>query len=190
MIWNDSKIEDWASSGGVTPFDAACVNPASLDLRLGNMIRQPHKLWQCMSEIDMRYHIENGTIDDLPRWDEPIEFETFWLMPQGKGSSFVLCHSLEFINIPADMGSLLFSKSSTGRIGLEHLHAGWGDPKWHDAQWTWELHNVAPWPIPLIAGKRIMQQVMIKMTDKPQRGYDETGRYNNQRGPTPAREEK
>jgi deoxycytidine triphosphate deaminase len=98
------------------------------------------------------------------------------------------------VNIPDDTAVLLFSKSSTGRIGLEHLHAGFGDPGWGStinslgtlgSRWTWELHNVAPWPIVLKAGKPLMQQVAIRMTDSPLRNYAETGRYNGQTGPTP-----
>lgn len=188
MIWNDAMIVQWAEDGGVTPFNPALINPASLDLRLGNMLRIPDRLWSRLSAIDMYQHIENGTIDDLPKWSEPIEFETYWLMPQGKGPSFCLCSSLEFINMPNDMAVLLFSKSSTGRRGLEHLHAGFGDPGWYSSQWTWELHNVAPWPIKLVAGQPLMQQVMIRMTDEPLRTYAEVGRYNNQVGPTPERE--
>ncbi len=186
MIWNDAAITKWASNGGVTPFDPKLVNPASLDLRMGNVIREPHSIWSYLSEIDIDRHIADGTIYDLPRWGDPVEFDVFWL----KSRRFVLCASLEFVNIPLDMATLLFSKSSTGRIGLEHLHAGLGDPGWHSANWTWELHNVAPWPIPLIAGKPVMQQVMIKMTDTPLKGYDQTGRYNGQVGPTPEREVK
>ena len=56
MIWNDERIAQWASNGGVTPFDAACVNPASLDLRLGDEIRHPHPIWGTMpkSTIDRK----------------------------------------------------------------------------------------------------------------------------------------
>jgi dCTP deaminase len=185
-VWNDRKISEWAQSGGVAPFDAACVNPASLDLRLGNKIRRPHHIWDTMHQDTMGWLHALGLLDQIPKWSDPIEF-TEWLLYPG---DFVLCSSLEFVNVPDDVITLLFSKSSTGRIGLEHLHAGLGDCGWHDANWTWELHNVAPWPIPLVAGKRIMQQIMVKMTDYPLRTYAETGRYNNQSGPTPARAEK
>lgn len=181
MIWNDVKISQWAAAGGVTPFEPACVNPASIDLRLGNKIREPHKIWTCRSEIDMRKDIESGVIEHLPRWGEPTEFDVFWLMPR----RFVLCHSLELVRIPKDCVSLLFSKSSTGRIGLEHLHAGLGDSSWF-GQWTFELHNVSPWPIKLEAGKRYMQMTIMQMTGEALRGYDVTGRYNGQSGPTPA----
>lgn len=187
MIWNDSKIKQWASSGGVIPYDEALVNPASLDLRLGNMIREPHKVWSYLSTADMLAKIKDGSIKQLPHWGDDFAFEEYWLMPKGHGVNFILCHSLEFVNIPDDMAAVLYSKSSTGRRGVEHLHAGYGDPGWHDSQWTWEIHNVAPWPIPLYAGKPLMQQVMIRMTDAPLRSYAETGRYNQQSGPTPER---
>lgn len=196
MIWNDRRIAEWAQTGGVTPYAADLVNPASLDLRLGNMIREPHPIWERLSVIDLQHKIADGSIEQLPMWGEPFEFATYWLMPHGKGCNFILCHSLDFVNIPDDMAALLFSKSSTGRRGLEHLHAGYGDPGWGStvnslgfkgSTWTWEIHNVAPWPIKLEAGKPLMQQVMIRMAENPLRTYAETGRYNGQIGPTPER---
>lgn len=183
----DSQIIDLARHHGlVEPFDETLVNPASLDLRIVGALREPHPVWSYMSAMDMKAKIVDGSIEHLPRWGDPIEFDTYWLMPPGKGTSFVLCSSLEVVNLPPGLAALLFSKSSVGRIGLEHLHAGYGDPGWRDSQWTWELHNVAPWPIKLEAGKPLMQQVMIRMDKQPDRDYRQTGRYNGQRGPTPA----
>lgn len=193
-ILPDYQILEAAEQGMIIPFDEKSLNPASYDLRLGNLIRRPHSVWSMLNRQQVESLILSGDIRSLPYWSEPIKFDAYWLMP----NEFVLCHSLEFVNIPDDTAALLFSKSSTGRVGLEHLHAGFGDPgfgKSKDnntpgASWTWELHNVAPWPIELIAGKRIMQQVFFKMTDKPIHSYQETGRYNGQVGPTPARSEK
>jgi len=123
MIWNDSRIAEWAASGGVTPFDETLVNPASLDLRIGNQIREPHEMWRRFSDIDIQHHIDNGTIDDLPKWGEPKTFDTFWLFPK----RFVLCHSLEFVQIPLDVACILVLKSSWGRKGLNHSHCLAGD---------------------------------------------------------------
>lgn len=187
MILNDRLIREWAQTGGVTPYAEDMINPASLDLRLGNSIREPHPIWSRLSVIDLQQKITDGSIEQLPLWGDPFEFADYWLMPHGKGCNFILCHSLEFVDIPDDMAAILYSKSSTGRRGVEHLHAGYGDPGWHDSQWTWEIHNVAPWPIKLTAGKPLMQQVMIRMTEAPLRTYAETGRYNRQIGPTPER---
>ena len=185
-VWNDKNLAEWANGGGVQPFDAACINPASMDLRMGNLIRVPNPAWYGFDARTLQLMIAGGTINKIPYWSEPVEFDSFWLMPQGKGDSFVLCHSLEFVSIPDDSIALLFSKSSTGRVGLDHLHAGLGDSSFR-GNWVFELHNVAPWPIELVAGKRVMQEVHIKMTNRPLKGYDVTGRYQNQTGPTPAR---
>lgn len=191
MVWNDKKIADWASSGGVTPFDETLVNPASLDLRLGNTIREPHKLWNTLSEIDMRHHIEKGTIDELPKWGDAKEFHTHWLFP----GRFVLCHSLEKVRIGVMSACLLVLKSKLGRLGVNHSHSGWGDPGFglpknnssdDGAQWTLEIQNISPWPVKLVAGERLIQQVFFDMTEAPRVDYRDTGHYVYQTGPTPA----
>jgi len=166
----------------VLPFEPDNVNPASLDLRLGEMIRVPDPVWQYLSNDAMLALIANGAIEHIPRWTPARTFNTHWLMP----GDFVLCHSLEHTHLSIDEIGLLFLKSSAGRIGLEHLHAGFGDPAF-SGQWTWELQNVAPWPVKLTAGERLMQIVIIKLVSAPARGYDEVGRYQGQTGPTKAR---
>lgn len=202
--WNDADYH--AHPQVAQPFDPANVNPASYDLRLGNTLRRVHPVWDALYWADMRalcdgaelpyyaaqllsdgeweaYHAAGGTVEALPKWGPEETFDNAWLMP----GEFVLCSSLEFVSVPDDCIALLFSKSSTGRVGLEHLHAGLGDPGF-SGTWTWELHNVALWPIRLEAGKRLMQHVIIRLSDAPLRTYAETGRYQGQQGPTPARE--
>jgi len=191
MVWSDNKIKPWASSGGITPFDEKLVNPASLDLRIGNQIREPHEMWRRFSDIDIQNHIDNGTIDDLPKWGEPKTFDTFWLFPK----RFVLCHSLEFVQIPVDVACILVLKSSWGRRGLNHSHSGWGDPGFGlksdthtgGAQWTFEIQNISPWAIKITAGDRLIQQVFMDMCDVPLVDYRSTGHYVYQAGATPAR---
>jgi deoxycytidine triphosphate deaminase len=201
--WNDVRYKQNPS---VSPFEAALINPASVDLRLGNQLRRVHPLWSQLGHNDLRNLCEgetlpryaaatmsadewltytNGgcTFDALPKWGPVETFASAWLMP----GEFVLCSSLETVTVPDDAVALLFSKSSTGRIGLEHLHAGLGDPGFVGT-WTWELHNVAPWPIRLEAGKRLMQHIFIRLDAAPLQTYAQTGRYQGQQGPTPARE--
>lgn len=141
-------------------FGDSNINPASIDLCLGNGL--------CVATPE--------------GWREPVQFDTYDLKP----GEFVLCHSAEYVKMPTNAIGMLFSKSSTGRIGLEHLHAGYVDPGFH-GELTFEFHNVAPWPITLVAGKRIMQLVMVSMESAPENDYTITGRYNGQVGPTPAR---
>lgn len=189
MIWNDRMIHEWASNGGVTPFDDKLVNPASIDLRLGNKIRVPHRIWSILPEVDMQRYIADGSIDQLPRWDEPTVYHVHWLFP----GRFVLCHSHEFVQIPTSAAAILFLKSSQGRLGINHSHSGWGDPGFGLAQpdkeiagasWTFEIQNISPWPLKLTAGKPLIQMVMMNMAEEPKTDYRFTGHYVYQSGPT------
>lgn len=183
MVLNDKELRSWAFDGGVEPFNDLLVNPASMDLRLFHELREPHPIWQTLNQDATTHLWQLGLLNKIPKWGDPVTFDEYLLHPK----RFILCSSIEFIRMPDDIVAILFSKSSAGRIGLEHLHAGFGDPGWHDSQWTWELHNVSEWPIVLKAGHRIMQQVLLRMTEAPERTYAQTGRYNGDSGPTPAK---
>ncbi len=188
-VWNDRMLREACEDNLeplVTPFEPACINPGTIDLRLGNTIRRVHPDIRKMSIAEMQAMIDNGCEqEDFPMWGEPVTFESTWIMP----GEFVLCHSLEFVRIPLDAIALLYNKSSMGRIGLEHSHAGVGDPGFHGT-WTWEWSNIAEWPIKVFAGRRYMQMKLQSMAEIPERGYAMTGRYQGQTGPTIAREAK
>jgi dCTP deaminase len=122
---------------------------------------------------------------DTPQWGAEREMsKSGYRLEPGE---FILCCTMETVAIPNDACAALFSKSSTGRIGLEHLHAGWIDPGFV-GQLTLEFKNVAPWPILLQPGKRLMQMVVYDLVEPPARDYSQTGHYQNQTGATPARE--
>lgn len=164
MIWEDSKIIRYCERRGlVDPYEPPLVNPASIDLRLGNRIRMAESVG----------------------WSVAIEFDEYDLQP----GEFVLCHSLEYVKIPLFAAAVLYSKSSSGRIGLEHLHTCFIDSGFC-GELTFEFHNVAPWNIKLVAGMRVMQMVLHDLSALPMKDYSQTGRYQGQTGPTPAREEK
>ena len=163
-IWNDVLLHDYCTRCNlVAPYEPANVNPASIDLRLDASYRLP----------------------SADGWTREI------LMPESgvllQPGQFILCCTLETVAIPNDASAALYSKSSTGRIGLEHLHAGWIDPGFV-GQLTLEFHNVAPWPILLQPGRRYMQMVVYDLTAPAARDYSMTGRYQGQTGATPARE--
>ena len=171
------EIVEWASGGGVSPFQMQNVNPASLDLRLGNKMRKPDPVWKHLTVEAIECLIRNGAIRHIPKWGEEQEFDECWLMP----GEFVLTHSLEVTGLTLDQVGILFSKSSWGRTGLEHLHAGYGDPGF-SGQWTWELKSMAPWPIKLTPGERVMQLVVVTLVDRPDVEYGEVGHYQGQTG--------
>jgi dCTP deaminase len=185
MIYNDSLLRHLADTGMVDPYDEACVNPASIDLRLGTSYRLPDAVWQTKGTTLLIGTGSESAVALLPTWGEERTMQ-----PQGfvlYTGQFILCCSLETVCVPGDCFAELFSKSSTGRKGLEHLHAGLIDPGFHGVL-TFEFHNVAPWPILLVPGQRLMQMVVHQLVAPAVRDYSQTGRYQNQTGATPARE--
>jgi dCTP deaminase len=187
-VWNYQRIKQGCILEQlVTPFDIACINPASLDLRLGASYRLPDAIWQTKGTSLAIGAGAEAHVATLPTWGEERTMQPagFVLYP----GQFILCCSMETVAIPNDAIAFLYSKSSTGRRGLEHLHAGLGDPGFK-GQWTFEFHNVAPWPILLVPGAPIMQMVVEELIATTAHSYAETGRYQNQVGATPAREAK
>lgn len=159
MIYCDYMIYQWALSGGVTPFDPACINPASIDLRWSG-----------------RYRIATPA-----GWGRVIEADELTL----RRSDFFLLDTLEVVSMPNNLCGTLALKSSMGRNGFEHLHAGWVDPKFSGSL-TWEVENRAPWELTIKREQRIMQLVLAECY-KPNRDYSQTGRYNGQSEPEAAR---
>lgn len=155
----DYELDAWARNGGVSPFDEDLINAASIDLRIGHTYRVPtQKGWSKSFRIT-----ENGLTL------EPNEF--------------VLLHTHEVTTIPNNMVALIWLKSTTGRRGLEHLHAGYGDPGFK-GQWTLEIINHWPWPQTIYAEERLIQLQLIK-ANTPKRTYGKRGHYQDQVGATP-----
>lgn len=174
MIWNDRMIREWAEAGGITPYAEECVNPASLDLRLGGMIREPLPCWHTKpvgKAIDKR-----TKADAL--WTDAFDFTEYILRP----GQCVLCHSFEYIRMPTTAAGFLASKSSTGRLLLEHFHSGFFDPGFEGTA-TLELKNDGLWEMILRPGDLWVQLIIINMAEQPLRDYSQTGRYQGQIGP-------
>ena len=114
MIWNDTKLIQWIRSGGVTPADYDCVNPASVDL-----------------------HIDRHFVD---LWtNQSFEQNTVELKP----TMAILATTAEVVTIPPDAAAAVYLKSSRAREGLDHALAGWIDPGF-SGQVTLELHAHRP----------------------------------------------
>jgi dCTP deaminase len=160
MIWNDIKLAMWGTAGGITPYNGEFVNPASIDLCLGNKYRVP--------EID--------------KWSEihRIPHSGVTLNP----NEFILLHTFETVRIPTDATAFLYLKSTMGRRGLEHLHAGYVDPGFH-GQLTLEIVNHWPYPQKIYAYTPFVQLVIASLNNTVLRSYADRGHYQNQTGPTP-----
>lgn len=161
MILCDWEIRALCEGGMVEPFDPSLVNPASLDVRLGDHL---------MVEVEHSPELQLLSIAHLS------EANPYWLAP----GEFVLAETVETFHLPARVAAQFMLKSSRARSGLEHLMAGYCDPGWHGSRLTLELHNSRKLHnVPIWPGMKIGQMVFHQMSATPLRDYSQTGRYNN-----------
>ena len=160
MILCDTEIRALCEQGLVTPYDPALVNPASLDVRLGENI---------LNETALTSHMQPRSIAGLTE-DRP-----FLLHPR----EFILAETVETFFLPSFLAGQFALKSSRARSGIEHLMAGYCDPGWSGSKLTLELQNArALHPVKLWPGMRIGQLVFHVMSAKPAEDYSIVGHYN------------
>jgi dCTP deaminase len=181
MILSDKSIKDEIARGriGLEPLDFEDIQPASIDIHLGDGFRVFR---------NSRYPFIDPATDqpDLTELITATSAEPFVLHP----GEFVLGTTLECVTLPDDILGRLEGKSTLGRIGLLiHSTAGYVDPGWH-GYLTLELSNVANLPILLSPGMKIGQISFERMSTPVERPYGSSAlgsHYQGQRGPTPAR---
>lgn len=146
----------------VTPFDPALVNPASIDVRLGDTI-----LIESCEYSFVPYNMAYLGHD---------ESKPYYLRP----GQFILAQTLETFNFPDNIAGQFVLKSSRAREGINNLLAGYIDPGYHGSVLTLELQNVRQLcSVPIWPGMKIGQIVFDFMDQPPERSYAITGRYNN-----------
>jgi dCTP deaminase len=144
----------------VDPWDPALVQPASIDLRLGDSFRVFHN--HRVTAIDLRDVPTNLTEEVKVREDEP-----FVIHP----GEFCLGRTLEWVELPDDVVARVEGKSSLGRLGLiVHATAGFVDPGWKGTL-TLELNNLTRVPIKLWPGLAIAQLSVMALDRPAERPY-------------------
>lgn len=175
MILPDFEIERLIQSHqlGPGPFDLDLVQPASLDVRLGEGLLRgviPDGAYP-INATRRDAHFESCKVDEC-------------LILQG---SFYLATTLETVRIPNNIVGELMGKSSIGRLGLSiHVTAGLIDPGFC-GQITLEIVNSNPHPVQLEVGIPIAQIVFTRMSDAAKRPYGDpsrSSRYQGQGGAT------
>ncbi len=181
MLLSDRDIRGEVDRGRVVvePFEAAMVQPSSIDVRLDRFFR--------VFENHRYPHIDPAEEQpELTRLVEPDGDEPFVLHP----GEFVLASTYEVITLPDDVAGRLEGKSSLGRLGLlTHSTAGFIDPGF-SGHVTLELSNVATLPIKLWPGMKIGQLCLFRLSSPAEHPYGSAAygsRYQNQRGPTASR---
>ena len=130
----------------IDPWDESLVQPASVDLRLGDSFRVFHNYR--VTSIDLREPPRNLTEEVRVTDGDP-----FVIHP----GEFALGRTMEWVELPEDIVARIEGKSSLGRLGLiVHATAGFCDPGWKGTL-TLELNNLTRVPIKLYAGLPIAQ---------------------------------
>lgn len=172
MILSGKTIQHLVEEKIVTvePFLEKSVQPASIDLRLGNHF----------SVIDELSTAALTTSDESTYHEKSVaDQEKITIPPQ----SFMLATTKENVQLPNHLTAFVEGRSSIGRLGVFIQNAGWIDPGF-SGEITLELFNANRVPVELKAGMRVCQLV-IAQVDKETEGYQ--GKYLFQKGATTSR---
>lgn len=170
MIMSDKTILKMIEERSliIEPLERDQVQPASVDIRLGNTfsIVEDSPTGMINLEDEIQY--------------KTIQSDTYILLP----NQFVLATTMEYIDLPNDLTAFVEGRSSLGRMGLFIQNAGWVDPGFQ-GEITLELYNANRCAIELKAGRRVGQLVFAKMDQAALNPYH--GKYQGQTGATGSR---
>jgi dCTP deaminase len=175
-VLSDGTIRRLIEDGRITidPWDPELVQPASVDLRLGDSFRVFHN--HRTSAIDLRDPPANLTEEIV------IEEDTAFVIHPGE---FALGRTLEWVELPHDIVARIEGKSSIGRLGLiVHATAGFCDPGWKGTL-TLDLTRV---PIKLYPGLPIAQLSFMTLDAPAERPYGSEGLGSHYQGQVAATE--
>lgn len=142
----------------VTPYVPENVGCSSLDIFIGDTIKKS---------------TPNGWLDiDLSQGQK-------YALHYGE---FVLTSGVEVCNFPRWIVASIDLRSSSARLGCQHLKAGHCEPGWNGSVATLELVCVDKnQPFILKKGKRVCQMIFQTMDAEPLVSYAEHGHYNGDR---------
>ena len=164
MVLSDGTIFSMLENGTlkISPMEWDQVQPASVDIRLGNTfsIVEDSPTGIITLDKEIRY--------------KTIESDTYVLLP----NQFVLATTMEYFELPNDLTAFVEGRSSLGRMGLFIQNAGWVDPGFK-GEITLELYNVNRCAIELKAGRRVGQLVFSRMDAMALNPYN--GKYQGQK---------
>jgi len=161
MIWGNERLKDLLKHGMIMGGDEALVNPASINLRLGDSFIKP---------------IPGNTVE------LGGEMKYMPVMKQSDGTTiimpgeFMLATTMEHVSVPVNCAAFVQGRSSIGRIGLMVQNAGFVDPGF-TGHITLELKNDSPCAIVLKPGYPVAQLIFMDAVDVSE-GYK--GKYQNQ----------
>ena len=176
MVLSDGQIRERIEQGSIIldPFVEDNIEPASVDLRLGDEFRE-------ITGAKHKPVVDTRDTEQALRYSTQTEEIT--LQPE----SFVLATTLELVELPDDIAANVLGRSSLGRLGISvHQTAGFIDPGF-EGEVTLELSNHGTVPVRLHSGDRIAQIVFHELDEPAENPYGHEGsQYQGQSGATPS----
>jgi dCTP deaminase len=162
-VLSDGTIRRLVDDGRIVikPWNPELVQPASIDLRLGDSFRVFHN--HRAAVIDLRDGPPPGLTEEV----QATAQDGFVIHP----GEFCLGRTEEWVELPEDVVARIEGKSSLGRLGLiVHATAGFIDPGWKGTL-TLELNNLTRVPIKLYPGLLIAQLSFMGLDRAAERPY-------------------
>jgi dCTP deaminase len=148
------------------------INPASIDVRLGNTILHEGNIKMPLGPIDISQK-------ESLAWNEFVMGpEDYYILMPGE---FILAQTIEVFNLPDYIAGEFRLKSTAARNGLDQALAVWLDPGWHGSVLTVELRNNSRrQALVLRPGQKIGQVIFYLCYPVPSgASYSVRGQYNN-----------
>lgn len=168
MVYGNAKIQKLVDDEFIKNTYVGAINPASINLRLGNTFLVPKREQIILLGDEVEYE------------EHFVKDGNYYSLSPGE---FMLATTKEWIKLPKDVVAFVQGRSSIGRACLSVQNAGFVDPAFF-GEITLELKNDGPFPIGLTPGYPVVQLVFMDATDVTI-GY--TGKYCGQKGATGSR---
>lgn len=150
MILSDKTILKMLAENtlSISPLEEGQIQPASVDIRLGNTFSIVEDSASGILTLDREIHYKK------------IQADTYLLLP----GQFVLATTMEYIVLPDNLTAFVEGRSSLGRLGLFIQNAGWVAPGFR-GEITLELFNANRRAIEWRTGRRVGQLVSWSLPD-------------------------
>jgi len=175
MILSDGTIKekiyglvDFGLSEGITESDVLQqINPNSIDLTIGAYYKRPMKSY---GSTQWTYGFKNETeaakyADEA--WKTYRAKSGFILL---EPNAVVLAVTREYIRMPHDTCGQIFTKSTLGRMFINHMMAGVIDAGF-EGRLTLELKNEGQHTVKIPVGSRVVQMVFQSLDKPAERPY-------------------
>lgn len=182
MVLSDKDIIDELINGelSIKPYTEEHVEPASMDLQLGDSFKKSNGILNTESgEFVQPVSLSNDT--DCIDWKRTNDDVLI------KPGDFVLASTKEYVEIPDYLVGQVEGRSSIGRMGISiHQTAGYIDPGFN-GNITLELTNHGPVEVLLSSGDRVCQIVFDRLVQPAETPYGhDDSQYQDQSGPEPS----